>query len=69
MKSCLAYKAVCQIKIPEKNDKNQNYEITEKDCQNFDKQTSSAILSAVEEYKQYTKQQKEASTCIENASQ
>ena len=44
-------------------------EITEKDCQNFDKQTSSAILSAVEEYKQYTKQQKEASTCIENASQ
>ena len=33
-----------------------------KDCQNFDKQTSSAILSAVEEYKQYTKQQKEAST-------
>ena len=26
-------------------------EITEKDCQNFDKQTSSAILSAVEEYK------------------
>ena len=33
-------------------------EITEKDCQNFDKQTSSAILSAVEEYKQYTKQQK-----------
>lgn len=40
-------------------------EITEKDCQNFDKQTSSAILSAVEEYKQYTKQQKEASTCIE----
>ena len=44
-------------------------EITEKDCQNFDKHTSSAILSAVEEYKQYTKQQKEASTCIENASQ
>ena len=44
-------------------------EITETDCQNFDKQTSSAILSAVEEYKQYTKQQKEASTCIENASQ
>lgn len=33
-------------------------EITDKDCQNFDKQTSSAILSAVEEYKQYTKQQK-----------
>ena len=38
--------------------------ITEKDCQNFDKQTRSAILSAVEEYKQYTKQQEEASSCI-----
>lgn len=44
------------------------FEITENDCKNLDKQTTKAVLSAVEEYKQYTKQQKEASTCIDNAS-
>lgn len=43
-------------------------DLTANDCTDFDKQTTSAILSAVEEYKQYTKQQEEASTCIENAS-
>lgn len=43
-------------------------EITENDCLNFDKQTKLAILSAVDEYKQYTQQQ-EASTCMNNTSQ
>lgn len=43
-------------------------DLTANDCTDFDKQTTSAILSAVEDYKQYTKQQEEASTCIENAS-
>ncbi|OUO41441.1 hypothetical protein B5F82_01525 [Megamonas hypermegale] len=34
-------------------------DITEDFCNNFDKQTKTAILSAVEEYRQYTKQQEE----------
>lgn len=43
-------------------------DITENDCLNFDKQTKLAILSAVDEYKQYTQQQ-EVSTCMNNTSQ
>ena len=40
--------------------------ITETDCINFDKQIKIAILSAVEEYKEYTKQQAETSKCLES---
>lgn len=39
-------------------------DITGDFCNNFDKQTKTAILSAVEEYRQYTKQQEEK-MCLE----
>lgn len=41
-------------------------DITEDFCNNFDKQTKAAVLSAVEEYRQYTKQQEEK-MCLETS--
>lgn len=40
-------------------------DITENTCQAFDKQTKAAILSAVDEYNAYTKQQAQEQTCLE----
>lgn len=39
-------------------------DITEKTCADFDKQTKAAVLSAVEEYREYTRQQEEK-MCVE----
>ena len=38
--------------------------ITENTCADFDKQTKAAVLSAVEEYREYTRQQEEK-MCVE----